>query len=96
MSILVQLEVKAKPECVEEMSSFLADIFPDTRAYDGCIDIQAYLNEDGCTIVFVEHWLSREHYQKYLAWREASGSLAALGPFLQGPPEIRYFQAIDA
>ena len=70
MSILVQLEANAKPECVSEMSGALAGLFPETRAYDGCVDITAYLNDDGHTFVFVEHWETKEQYEKYLAWRE--------------------------
>ena len=96
MSILVQLEAKAKPESVSEMSAALAQLFPETRAYDGCIDITAYLNDDGHTFVFVEHWKTKEQYEKYLAWREETGVLATLGSFLQEPPSIRYFEAIKA
>ncbi len=96
MSILVQLEANAKPECVSKMSGALAGLFPETRAYDGCIDITAYLNEDGHTFIFVEHWETKEQYGKYLAWREETGVLATLGSFLQEPPTIRYFEAVEA
>lgn len=75
MSILVQLEANAKPECVAEMSAALANFFPETRVYDGCIDITAYLNDDGHTFVFVEHWETKEHYGKYFAWREETAAL---------------------
>ena len=96
MSILVQLEAKAKPECVVEMSDTLASLFPETRAYDGCIDITAYLNDDGHTFVFVGHWETKEKYEKYLAWREETGVLAKLASLLQAPPSIRYFDALKA
>ena len=96
MSILVQLEVKAKLESVTAMNELLAGMFPDTRAFDGCIDIKAYLNDDGHTYVFIEHWESKSHYEKYLAWREETGSLALLGALVQGPADIRYFEPVAA
>ncbi len=96
MSVLVQLEVAVNPGSAETLRQILADLFPDTRAYDGCIDITAYLSEDEKTVIFIENWESKEHYGKYLAWREETGSLAALGEHVQGPPNIRYFNVLDA
>ncbi|PCJ43621.1 MAG: antibiotic biosynthesis monooxygenase [SAR86 cluster bacterium] len=96
MSILVHLEVNAKLESISTVKEILARIFPDTRAYDGCIDITAYLEDNEHTFLFIENWESKEHYARYLAWREESGSLAELGEHLQGPPVIRYFENVDA
>ncbi len=96
MSTLVTLEGIAKAESVRELEDFLKRILPDTRSYDGCQDITFYLNEDGRTFVAVEHWDSKEHYQRYLAWRDETGVLAALGAMLNGEPTIRFFDPIDA
>lgn len=96
MGTLVILEAIAKAESLRELEAFLKRHIPDTRSYDGCQDITAYLNEDGRTIVMVEHWDSKEHYQKYLAWREKTGVLADLGAMFDGGPTIRFFDAIDA
>ena len=96
MAILVQLEANAKPECVEELTGMIKQRFPETRAYDGCKEITAYLNEDGHTMVFVEQWESKEHYEKYFAWREETGVLEQLGVLLQDPPNIRFYDLIDA
>lgn len=96
MSVLVHLEVNAKPESASAVKQILADMFPDTRAYDGCIDITAYFEDNGHTFLFIENWESKELYAKYLAWREESGSLATLGEHLQGPPTIRYFEVVEA
>jgi len=46
--------------------------------------------------VLIESWDSREHYEKYFAWRQESGALAALGEMLAGPPNLRYFDEVDA
>ncbi|MFL2840689.1 MAG: putative quinol monooxygenase [Pseudohongiellaceae bacterium] len=94
--MLVQFKVVAKPECIPDINKFLAEIFPDTRAFDGCIDITAYLNDDGQTYVFIEHWESKAQYEKYLAWRGEIGTMSQFEQYLQGPPSIKYFEVVDA
>jgi len=96
MGVLVQLEANAKPDCVDVMTDMIRKRFPETRAFDGCNEITAYLNEDGHTFVFVEQWETKQQYEKYLSWREETGVLAQLGALLQEPPNIRFFNAVDA
>ena len=96
MGTLVILEGVAKTESIRQLEDFLKRVFPDTRSYDGCQDITAYLSEDGQTIVMVEHWISKEHYQKYLAWRKQTGVFADLTALLRDQPTIRFFDVIDA
>ena len=96
MSTLVLLEVTAKADCVDAVTEFFQTHLPDTRKYDGCQNITAYEHEDGRVFVQVQHWDSKEHYQKYLAWRVESGVLSVLEPLLDGEPSIRFFDPIDA
>jgi quinol monooxygenase YgiN len=97
MSVIVLLEAQVKPEAVDEVKATLKAILPDTRAYDGCQGIDIYGNlEDGGNLVFYECWDSREHYEKYLAWRTETGVMEKLGAALTGPPSIRYFERVDA
>ena len=97
MSVLVLLEAQVKSEDVSDMKSYLAEILPDTRAYDGCQRIDVYVDtEDTGNMVLVEHWDSRAHYEKYLAWRKETGVLDKIGTMLAEPPSIRYFERIDA
>ena len=96
MAILVQVEAVAKPECVGKVVQLLKRGFPDTRSSDGCQDITAYLNEDGKTFVVIEHWNSKEQYQRYLTWRTEIGAMDALGALLEVPLNIRFFTAVDA
>ncbi len=96
MSVLVLLEAKVKPEDISNMKSYMAEILPDTRAYDGCQGIDVYFNtEDTSSMLGVEHWNSRAHYEKYIAWRTETGVMDKIGTMLTGPPSIRYFERID-
>ncbi len=95
MSVLVILEVQAKPENVSEVKSFMAGATAVVRAEDGCQDIYAYANtEDPGNVIFVEHWDSRAHYEKHLARAAESGSMDKAVAMLIGPPSIRYFERI--
>ena len=46
MSVLVLLEVQIKSESIADMKSYLAEILPATRAYDGCQGIDIYFNTE--------------------------------------------------
>ena len=97
MSVMVLLEASVKPAEVSKMTSYLAEIFPGTRSYDGCRGIDAFFDtEDGGRLVLVEHWDSRPHHEKYLGWRTKTGVMEKLGGMLAGPPNIRYFERADA
>ncbi len=97
MSVMVLLEMQVKPEAVEEVKASLKTILPDTRSYAGCQGIDIYSNLDnGGNLVFYERWDSRDHYQKYLNWRTETGVLSQLVAKLSGPPNIRYFDHVDA
>lgn len=97
MSVVVLLEMQVKPEAVAEVKASLKAILPDTRSYAGCQGIDIYSNLDnGGNLVFYERWESRDHYQKYLNWRTETGVLSQLVSKLAGPPNIRYFDRVDA
>jgi len=97
MTCTVLLELHLKEECIDQIKAGFKGMFPDTRAYDGCIDIYATQDQDTpTTIIAVEKWETRQHYEKYLAWREERGDLDAVGEMLSEPPSIRYFDHLDA
>ena len=97
MSVVILVEMQVKPEAVAEVKGLLKQILPDTRAYAGYQSIDIYDNLDHAgDLVFYEVWESRDHYQRYLAWRTDTGMLAKLGEKLSGPPKIRYFERVDA
>ena len=46
-------------------------------------------------MLFYEVWDSRDHQEKYLAWRTETGLMDKLGPFLTAPPTISYYDQFD-
>jgi len=96
MAVLVLVEAKVKPESIDDMKSMLKQALPDTRAHDGCQGLTVYSNlDDSNNLVLVEHWDSRDHYGKYLAWRTETGFVEQLVSMLTEEPSIRYFERVD-
>ena len=97
MTILVLGEVKAKADSVDELKTLLREILPDTRAFDGCEGVTVYtVSDDRQTFLFVEFFQSKEHQQRYVQWRTETGVMAQLVEMLEGPPQVRYFEDIEA
>lgn len=96
MGVVVLLDLKVKPDKVEEFKEFVASIIGDTRAYDGCESMTFTANQDDPTnVVFVERWESREKYEKYFAWRVETGALEQVVPMLASEPSPRYYDVVD-
>tara|TARA_Y100000815_G_scaffold271332_1_gene297688 strand:- start:181 stop:486 length:306 start_codon:yes stop_codon:yes gene_type:complete len=97
MGVTVLLEVKAKAGTIDQLMNKFSEILPDTRSYDGNIGIELVQNqEDANILVAIEQWDTRAQYEKYLAWRQESGTLAEIVELLDGPPNIRYFSPTGA
>lgn len=97
MSVMVLLELQSSPENIAEMKSTFREILPDTRKYDGFLELDVYENQDdGNCLVLVEKWESRAHYEAYLSWRTETGALDAVVAMCTQPPSIRFFDNVDA
>ena len=96
MSVTVLLEAPVKSEEIANMKSFLAEILPESREYEGCQGFDVYFNtEDEGDMILIEHWDSHSHHEKYMGWRTETGVIARLGEMLAGPPTFRYFERAD-
>ena len=74
------------------MLETLHEQLPVTRAYDGCIEVYAYQDQDDpTTILAIQEWDSRAHYEKYFAWRGEQGDLETLRPMIAQPLSKRFF-----
>jgi quinol monooxygenase YgiN len=79
----------------DKFDALMKEILGDTRSYDGCKGITVERNtEDAASIVLIERWESRDHYDKYLGWRQETGVLGQIVELLEGPPNIRYFEDV--
>jgi len=93
MAITIILELTAKPGRTRKVVEIMANALPETRAYDGCIDVTIHINEEMAEeILLIEHWETTAKYKAYFQWRVDSGFPAQIDPFLAGPPKLRYFQ----
>ena len=84
MSHFVVAEFRAAPGKLDDLTATLKAVLPETRAYDGCLGLDSWLDEERSTIVLTEQWESFDHYDRYLAWRGETGVLAAAAAMLDG------------
>ena len=95
MSTYVATEFKTQPGRAEELVAALRQALPDSLAHDGCEAISLRRNQDDPTnIVSLTQWVSRRHYEEYLAWRTEAGLTDELGAMLIAPMSIRYFDEV--
>jgi quinol monooxygenase YgiN len=67
-----------------EFEATLRGALPDTRAFEGCREIEVYRDNERETYVLIEEWDSAAHYDRYLAWRMETGLAEMLEPLLDG------------
>jgi quinol monooxygenase YgiN len=92
MTCKVVLEIKAKPDHVDDLLRLLNEQLPATRAHEGCIEVNGYQDQDDpTTILAIHEWESREHYEKYFAWRVEQGDIEAVRPMVAQPLSKRFF-----
>ena len=84
MENLVIVSFPAKAETLNSLKEALKSALPDTRAFDGCISVDTYIEQSTNTIHLIEDWKTLEHQQKYLEWRVKTGLLDMLDPLLDG------------
>ncbi len=97
MTVSVLLEGVLKEGLVDEFVDICKGAYPVTRAYDGCKGINLTLNVDNSrNFVMTETWDSKEHYEKYLAFRTEDGTVGAITSMCETGPDIRIFDITDA
>ena len=71
----------------------LGRALPDTHAFDGCLKIETFAEEDGKSILLVEEWESKKYQETYFQWCVETGLVDALAPFVSGPPVTSYYDS---
>jgi quinol monooxygenase YgiN len=52
--------------------------------------------DDADKLMFQGQWLSRAHYERYLAWRTETGVLEELGAMVAGEPIWTFYDYVGA
>jgi quinol monooxygenase YgiN len=90
--VKITFVLNLKPEVAEPVKSGFAEMLKDTRAFPGCRSVNIYQNdEDPNKIILIEEWDSRQHYEKYLAWRNEDGAMDRMGDILTSPTKPEYW-----
>ena len=96
MPVTVTLAFSVIPERAEAFKALLRELLPDTRAYEGCLKVNVYEEQENPgRIYLVEDWESKAHQQRYQAWRDESGIAKVIGPFLAGEARFNNFDKQD-
>jgi quinol monooxygenase YgiN len=94
VAVMVTLELRLKPEKLDEFLGIMTGSLKDTRAYDGCQSVDTYVDTDVAgRVLLVEQWDTRGQQEKYIQWRTDSGMMEALADFVTAPPVISYHEA---
>jgi len=97
MTVSVLLEGTLKEGLVEKFKEIATDALHVTRAFDGCQNVNLTLNvENPHNYVLRSTWDSKEHYEKYLAFRTEDGTVAAIVEMSVDDPSIRIFDITNA
>ena len=92
MTTIVILDIPATPKIRDEVLATLEDALVVTRAFDGCEGLDLLVNQDEpANFVVYERWASRDHYERYLAFRQSSGFSSSFRAMFPDPSVIRKF-----
>jgi quinol monooxygenase YgiN len=83
------LEVRLKPDAVDEGLVVLHRVLEETRAFDGCLGVTVIQDQaDPAHLVAIEEWESLQKDGAYRKWRAGEGAAVELPPLLAGPPNL--------
>ncbi|MEM1078846.1 MAG: antibiotic biosynthesis monooxygenase [Pseudomonadota bacterium] len=92
MTIWVTLELTVKPGAFDTLSEFLQANLPNVRGFDGALGVTLYHDPGTRAFLIHEEWLSRDHHAAYLSFIEEIGVMATLLSFMEGPPDVTYYE----
>ncbi len=97
MSVKVILELHLKPEMVDLVKGGLGESLVATRAFEGCEEITVLQHQDEPgTVLILEQWQTRAHYEAYLAWRTETGTMEGLNAISTEPYKVHVLDFVRA
>jgi quinol monooxygenase YgiN len=83
------LELRIKPDSVDEGLEVVHRILGETRAFDGCLGVTVIQDAtDPAHLVAIEEWESLEKDAAYREWRAGDGAMPDLAALLAGAPGL--------
>ena len=96
MSITILVEITIKPEHYYDYRKFMKRGTEIARSSEGCRLIEGFENEDAPgSFMFREIWSDRASHEEFVASMQESDAMKTLGPWMAGPPVVRYFNGLD-
>ena len=96
MTIITTIEFRAAAGQRDALVEKMLAILPDTRSYDGCESITFVESDESAgSFLLVERWASRDHYDKYRAWRKETGTSVLGSDLVDGTPTSQYFSLVN-
>ncbi|UYP19167.1 antibiotic biosynthesis monooxygenase [Rhodococcus sp. Z13] len=95
MALTALLELKFRPDSVDQAKKVMSRVLDETRAFDGCEGVEILVDQqDEARWVIVERWRSAEHDAAYRRFRAGEGAVTDLGPLLGGAPALSYYTTL--
>ena len=83
MAALVVKNFKAADGKFEALGKFFKDVLGDTRAFEGCLKVDVYVDESASTYTLIEEWETFSAHDNYVSWRTERGDLDETGDLLE-------------
>jgi quinol monooxygenase YgiN len=95
MAVTVVLELYVKPESADDVIAGLKADLPDTRAFEGNLNVDVVRNQDDpAHITLIERWSERGDQERYIAWRQETGVLEKTAQVLAAPLKVTYYDEL--
>ncbi|MET0468097.1 MAG: antibiotic biosynthesis monooxygenase [Aeromicrobium sp.] len=92
MTVTATLELRFKPELLDEARTLLRRVLEETRAFDGNEGVDVLVDvDDPAHWIAYERWASAEHDAAYRTFRAGPGEITEMGPLLADRPVLTWF-----
>jgi len=100
MPVMSIWEARARSDdALGEFKELIMKHLPETRAFEGCRSIDAYVDKQSRTVVLVEFWDARVNHADYMSWRAQTGVQAhfasEVARLLEPDFSSQYFDPLD-
>lgn len=96
MTVIATLELRLRPDRLDDAPAVLEDVLAETRAFPGNHGVEVLTDvEDPTHVTALERWESLEHDDAYRTWRAGDGQRPALAALLAAAPVLTRWSTSD-